>query len=355
MHFRTEDFWLWKVKENIAFPDGRFLVVEGERKYCISGQRWSGERKMTEKFMTKRWTVMALATISCILWGSGPASIKNGYQLFQIQPKDTMTMLLFAGMRFILAGVLIILTYSVLQKKPVVPKKSSWKGIVCLSLAQTIFQYLFYYIGNANASGVKVSILTGSNTFFCVFIACLIFRQEKLTRNKFLGCLAGIAGIIIVNLQGNMEAFSMDMTFIGEGFIVFSAVAGALASVLIRHFSKSIDPVMLSGYQFVLGGVVLAGTGYAGGGHLSHITLAGIAILAYMGFLSAMAYALWSQLLKYNPVSKVAVYTALIPIFGVIISAIVLGEGAAFTLPTLGSLLLVCSGIWLVNFVKQEN
>lgn len=310
---------------------------------------------MKEKFMTKRLTVMLLATISCILWGSAPASIKTGYRLFQIQSEDTMTMLLFAGLRFILAGLLVILVYSLVQKKAVLPQKFSWKSIVLLSLAQTIVQYLFYYIGNANASGVKVSILTGSNTFFCVLIACLIFRQEKLTRNKFLGCLAGIAGIIIVNLQGNMESFSIDMTFIGEGFIVLSSVSSALASVLIRSFSQKDDPVMLSGYQFVFGGIVLAGIGYAGGGRLIHVTSTGMLLLVYMGFLSAMAYALWSLLLKYNPVSKVAVYNALIPIFGVIISAFVLGEGAAFTLPTLGALLLVCSGIWLVNFVKQKN
>lgn len=305
--------------------------------------------------MTRKSTVLILATISCLLWGSAPAGIKTGYRLFRIQSEDTMTILLFAGLRFILAGLLVVSVYSLLRRKKVVPTRASWKAIGALALTQTIMQYLFYYIGNAHASGVKVSILSGANTFFSVLIACLIFRQERLTVNKLIGCMAGIVGIIVVNLQGNTETFSMDMTFMGEGFILLSTISCALASVLIRGFSQNNDPVMLSGYQFVLGGIVLAGVGFAGGGRLSHITPEGIMILIYLGFLSALAYALWSLLLKYNPVSKVAVYNSLMPIFGVILSAIVLGEGGAFTVSTFGALLLVCSGIWLVNFVKQKS
>lgn len=303
--------------------------------------------------MTRRSTVMLLATISCLLWGSAPASIKTGYQLFQIQSADTMTILLFAGLRFALAGLLVILAYSLLRREPVLPGKTSWKAIGGLALTQTAIQYLLYYIGNAHASGVKVSILSGANTFFSVVIACLIFRQEKLTMNKLLGCLAGIVGIIIVNLQGNTETLSLDMSFLGEGFILLSSVSSAVSAVLIRRFSQEEDPVMLSGYQFLTGGLLLSIVGVAGGGRLTHITPAGLVLLLYLGFLSTVAYTLWSLLLQYNPVSKVTVYNSLMPIFGVIISAIVLGEGGIFTLSTLLALILVCAGIWLVNFVKS--
>ena len=151
---------------------------------------------MNEKVMTKNITILLLATISCALWGSAPSCIKLGYELFQIQAADTMNILLFAGCRFTIAGILVILCCSLLQRRMIKPKKSSWRAICTLALAQTVVQYLLYYIGAAHATGVKVSILSGSNAFFSVIIACLIFRQEKLTLNKFFGCLAGLAGMI---------------------------------------------------------------------------------------------------------------------------------------------------------------
>lgn len=309
---------------------------------------------MNEKNMTKNLTIMLLAMISCALWGSAPSCIKLGYELFQIRSTETMNILLFAGCRFTIAGILVILGASMMARKLIIPKKTSWSAVLALAMAQTVIQYLLYYIGAAHASGVKVSILSGSTAFFSVVIACLIFRQEKLTVNKFFGCLAGLLGIILVNLQGASETLTWEMSITGEGFILLSSLSSALSSVLIRQFSQENDPVMLSGYQFTLGGCMLIVVACFNGGHLPQITAAGLGMLLYLGFLSAVAYTLWSLLLQYNPVSRVTVYQCMMPIFGVIFSTIILGEGSIFSVMTLVSLLLVCFGIWLVNFVKKN-
>ncbi len=310
--------------------------------------------KMNEKFMTKYIVLLGLATVCCALWGSAPVCIKLGYELFQIQPSETMNILLFAGCRFTLSGILVVAGYSLICRKPVIPQKSSWKPIFCLALAQTAVQYLLYYIGVAHASGVKASILSGSNTFFSVMIACLIFRQEKLTVNKFFGCLAGVAGIVLINMNGTgSDAFSLDMSFIGEGFVLLSSLSGAVSAVLIRRFSQTNNAVMLSGYQFMTGGLMLIAVALAGGGQLTHVTGKGLLLLLYLALVSAVAYTLWSLLLQYNPVSRVTVHNFLMPIFGVILSTIILGEKGIFSVHTIGALLLVCLGIWLVNFKKS--
>lgn len=311
---------------------------------------------MNEKIMTKNITLLGLATICCALWGSAPACIKLGYQMFQLEASQTMNILLFAGVRFTLAGILVVLGYSLIRRRPVLPRKTSLKGIFCLAMAQTAMQYIFYYIGVAHASGVKTSILSGSNTFFSVVMACLIFRQEKLTVNKFLGCIAGIVGIVLINLGGGSgELLSLDMTILGEGFVLMSCLSGAVSAVLIRHFSQNDDAVMLSGYQFMTGGLILIAVALAGGGRLEHITVSGLLLLFYLACVSAVAYTLWSLLLKFNPVSKVTVYNFLMPIFGVILSTIILGEGSIFSLSTLAALILVCAGIWLVNYKKTDK
>lgn len=106
-------------------------------------------------------------------------------------------------------------------------------------------QYAFFYIGVSNASGVRGSIVNAMNTFPCVLMAALVFRQERLTARKVLGCAIGFAGVVIVNLTGGDSGGAVTLT--GEGFILIAAVSSAL----IHTYSQREDPVALSGYQFI--------------------------------------------------------------------------------------------------------
>ena len=69
-----------------------------------------------------------------------------------------------------------------------------------------------------------------------------------------------------------------------------------------------------------------------------------------MAVISSVAFSLWTLLLKYNPVGTVSIYGFTNPVFGVILSALFLGE-QAFTLQNLGALILVSLGIIVVNRV----
>lgn len=113
----------------------------------------------------------------------------------------------------------------------------------------------------------------------------------------------------------------------GEGFVFIAALFYAISSIYLKKYSQQDDPVMLSGYQFLVGGLILSVLGFATGGRLSGFTLQSSLLLLYLGFLSAMAYALWGILLKYNPVSRVAIYGFTNPVIGVLLSALLLGEG----------------------------
>ena len=136
--------------------------------------------------LTQLPVVMFLAGICCFLWGSATPAIKTGYQLFQIQSSDAMSIILFAGMRFVLAGFLVILFHSIQERHWIMPEPGSGKAIVSLCLNQTVLQYYFFYTGLAHASGVHCAIITGGNVFISILVASLIFRYEKLTaRNLF--------------------------------------------------------------------------------------------------------------------------------------------------------------------------
>lgn len=306
-----------------------------------------------KSLLEKPTMVVIVAVLCCLLWGSAFPCIKLGYQLFDIPSGDSSSQILFAGIRFTLAGILVILAGSMMQGKLLKPSKSAIPKVFKLCMFQTVLQYIFFYIGLAHITGVKGSIVNAVNVFFTILVSCLLFRLEKLDRQKLIGCIIGFAGVIIVNLGGE---FDMSFTFLGDGFLMISAFAYALSSVLIKIYGKDENPVMLSGYQFAAGGLIMILAGLAMGGRLNAVTFQGILLLLYMAFISAGAYTLWSLLLKYNPVSKVAVFGFCTPIFGVILSAVILGESTSFQLKTLIALMFVCVGIIIVNYKKkQEN
>ena len=306
-----------------------------------------------KSLLEKPTIVVIVAVLCCLLWGSAFPCIKLGYQLFDIPSGDSSSQILFAGIRFTLAGILVILAGSIMQGKLLKPSKTAIPKVLKLCMFQTVLQYIFFYIGLAHITGVKGSIVNAVNVFFTILVSCLLFRLEKLDRQKLIGCIIGFAGVIIVNLGGE---FDMSFTFLGDGFLMISAFAYALSSVLIKIYGKDENPVMLSGYQFAAGGLIMILAGLAMGGRLNVVTFQGILLLLYMAFISAGAYTLWSLLLKYNPVSKVAVFGFCTPIFGVILSAVILGESTSFQLKTLIALMFVCVGIIIVNYKKkQEN
>lgn len=305
-----------------------------------------------EKTLQKGWVVCLLAMICCFLWGSAFPCIKIGYDYFSIASNDTASQILFAGSRFILAGILTVAIGSILSHKLLVPAKKSWGMVFNLSMAQTVIQYLLFYIGLANTTGVKSSIIEASNVFFAILGSSLLFHYEKLGKTKILGCLLGFAGVVLINLNGT--GLDASMSFLGEGCILLSTLSYALSSILIKKYSQKENPVTLSGYQFALGGLIMAIAGFALGGRLRGFTFRSTMLLVYMAIISAVAYSIWGILLKYNPVGKVAVYGFTNPIFGVILSAILLKEqNQAFTIQGLISLILVCIGIYMVN--KETN
>ena len=79
-------------------------------------------------------------------------------------------------------------------------------------------------------------------------------------------------------------------------------------------------------------------------------------MLFYLAFLSACAFTLQGYLLKYNPVSKVAVFKSTNPLFGALFSAIILNETAQlFHYTTLIALALVCGGILIINLLGEKR
>ncbi len=303
---------------------------------------------------TNPFVIALLALLCCALWGSATPAIKTGYRLLKVE--GVASIMLFAGVRFFLAGVLTIVIFSIARRKVLFPKKENFGRVLTVSAFQTVIQYIFFYLGLAYTSGVKGTVASGSSAFFAVLIASLFFKQERLTAKKILACVAGFLGIIIINLDG--LTFTNDwLDLMGVGMVLLSTIAYSISSVLMKKYSAKEDPVTISGYQFVFGGLFMIAVGLIAGGKITLDSFGGVADLIYLSLLSAVAYAVWGILLKHNPVSRVSVFSFATPVFGVLLTMLFLpGESSKINPLNLAiTLVLISTGILLLNYRKQDK
>ncbi len=303
------------------------------------------------KIMTNSFFIALIAVLCTMLWGTAFPAIKIGYELFRINTEDIPAKLIFAGARFAIAGIIVLFIGLFVDKKNIRLRKKDIIPISILGFFQTFLQYLLLYIGIVNVSGTKSSILTSVATFGSVLLSAFFFKNDRLTLKKISGCIIGIAGIIIININGgDFSGFSL----MGDGLVILSNLSGAIGNVISKKISDDRSPVQISGFQLLFGGTALVLIGLLFGGNLIFYTANCWICLIYLAAMAGIAFMLWTMLLFYNNVSRIAVYNLLIPVFGTMWSGIFLGENI-FTLINLIALGLACMGIFLVNFKFQRG
>jgi drug/metabolite transporter (DMT)-like permease len=302
-----------------------------------------------EKTYRNKKFVASIAALCCLLWGSAYPSIKSGYLLFNISATDISSKIVFAGYRFTMAGLLVLILAKIFGQKLFAFSKKDLLNLVILGIIQTSLQYIFFYIGLANTTGVKGSIMNSMGTFFSVFLAHYIYKNDKLSMQKIAGCIVGFIGVMIVNFSTDLLNFSFNLK--GEGFVIISSFMFSVAAIYGKKLTQSMDVMIVTGYSLFIGGLILTLMGISFGGSVHNFTLSSSLLLGYMALLSSVAFTLWSLLLKFNKVGSVSVFIFLTPIFGVILSAIFLGENI-LELKNVFALMLVCFGIWMVNKEK---
>lgn len=310
--------------------------------------------KNKEIFTDKKF-ITIIATLCCLLWGSAYPAVKSGYILFNISTGDIPSKIVFAGYRFAAAGVILLVIAQKYGKNVFKLSKKNISDLLFLGTLQTTLQYIFFYIGIANTTGVKSSIMNSTVTFFSVILAHYIYINDKLNMQKITGCIAGFIGVMIVNFSDDLLSFSF--SFLGEGFLVIAAFIFSVGAIYGKKLTKSMDVMVVTGYSLSIGGMLLMLVGALCGGRVHHFTMASSLLLIYLALLSSAAFSLWNLLLKYNKVGPISIFNFLTPIFGAMLSAVFLGENI-LEYKNIIALILVCLGIWMVNkekIISYEN
>lgn len=285
------------------------------------------------------------------LWGSAIPTIKTTYLELGIGASDTGQKILIAGIRFFMAGIITLIYFLIFDKNYKDFKKLDWKFVIILGLIQTSIQYLFYYIGLSNTFGVKSSIIQAANSFIVVIFSALLLPEDKINSKMILALVIGTIGIIITNTGKPIGGQAMKLT--GEGFIIVSTSVNALCTVLVRKYGKGMNGYLLTGLQFFVGSIILIIVGRSlSGGWISFTGKAAI-LLVYAAFISATAFTIWTLVLQKHSANEFGIYKLFIPLFGSILSVIVLGE--VFTLRLALGMVLVLSASLILNINKKRN
>ncbi len=291
-----------------------------------------------------------IAILCTLLWGTAFPFIKLGYTSFSIGEGDIGAKLIFAGLRFMIAGAMVYLTVWITDKKLPKLNKNDILPVTGLGLVQTAAQYIFTYIGIGFTSGTNTSIITACGSFFTVLAVPLFFRSDKLNVFKILGCVIGFARVLAINRGG---AVSTDTMF-GDMLILFSTISAAAGNIISKKVALNRNPIKVTAFQLIIGGAVLLLSGLACGGKLVFDNVQSVLILLWLAFVSAAAFSLWTALLKHHQASRISIFNLLVPVFGTFLSAILLGE-AVLRIETLVSLVLISTGIVLVNIKRRKS
>lgn len=306
---------------------------------------------LKNNLLKNKLVVTLLALFCTALWGTAFAAIKQGYKIFSIESNDIPSMLVFAGVRFFSAGVVVYIALTIMRKKFFVPKPKELIKMTSLGIMQTALQYIFLYIALVFVTGTKSSIYTSFSAFLGVLLAPLFFKGDKITAKKLIGCCIGFCGIVLINLGGGNSIG--EFSLIGDSFLFISNLCGALGNIFAKKISKDSDPVFVSAAQLTIGGGLLIIIGMIFSGGIALTSLDCFIVMAYLSLISSVSFAIWTVLLKHNDVSIISTFTLMIPVFGTITSGIVLGENI-FTIPNLISILLVTAGIVSVNLRRVK-
>ena len=299
----------------------------------------------------KRKTKIALVAIFCsILWGSAFPVLKISYSEMGIE-SDTFAKILLAGIRFFIAAIIILIILKIFIKEPLSVNKKDIGKLTILGFLQTAGYYFFFYIGLSNTSSMKGAILSSLENFLVVILAHYIYKNDKINNGKIIGLVLGFVGIIFANWG---KQFNFDFRIDGEGFMILATFFGAFATILCKKLCSTISPFVASAYQMIIGSLMLIIIGIVFKGYSNmHFNSISFWLLIYSAILSSLAFSLWFRILKDNKAGEIVMYKFIIPISGVILSAIFI-KGESMNLNIIISLVLVSLGVYIVNKTSKN-
>ncbi|WP_430505514.1 DMT family transporter [Haloparvum sp. PAK95] len=191
-------------------------------------------------------TVAAFLLLA-LLWGGSFVAIEAGLHYFPP--------LLFAGVRYLVAGV-VVLGYAALTVDQWVPRnRTEWAGSLVAGGLVIALYHALLYVGELHVSGAIAAVIVSLSPVLTAAFAALILPNERLGSMELGGFLLGIVGVTVI-ASPTADALASAQT-LGAGLVLLGAVAFALGAVLLRPLRTDFSLVALQGWAMVSGSVLL--------------------------------------------------------------------------------------------------
>ncbi len=293
---------------------------------------------MTKTDQTLDPLAMLVLVVLCASWGLQQVAIKIASQ--GISP------VLQSGIRSIIASVLIWIWMKA-RREPILEKDGTlWWGIA----AGLLFtgEFFFVYLGLGFTFASRAAIFLYMSPFVVAIGSQIFIPNENLRTIQIVGLSCAFVGIVVAfNESLSFPTYKM---LIGDSMLVLAAVFWGATTVLIKASPLAgISPAKTLLYQLAVSAVILpAGSLIIGEPGIILMSPLIVGSLAYQViWVAFVTYLVWFWLIRRYFVSRVASFTFLTPIFGVLAGHILLNEAISSSLVV--ALLLVGTGIYLVN------
>ena len=302
------------------------------------------------KYKLKNTKSLLLSLLVMSLWGSLFPMIKIGYDTLSINSSDIPSILMFAGVRFLICGG-VIAVIATLKRDSIKALGSRTVGsILLIGLFSITLHYAFTYLGLGSTDSSKTALLKQVGALIYVSVAFLFFKNERFSIWKILGAVVGFSGIVAINF--NSSGVSA-LTF-GDWMILLASVCTVVSSILTKKTVEGCSAFWLTGISQLFGGALLVIASLVLGGGEMTVTPIGALVFLYICTASTVAYLLWNHLLKTSEVSNMLVIKFAEPMFACIFGAMLLGEDI-FKWQYPVAFILISGGILLANKRKKEK
>ncbi len=299
--------------------------------------------------MKSKAVTLALSLLVMALWGSLYAMVKVGYQTFGMDGSVIPDILMFAGMRFTVCGLLACLFCAVRKEKMKAPKGKTIGMIVFMGFFSILLHYAFTYVGLAFTDGSKTAIMKQIGFLLYICFAFLFFKDEKFSIWKIVGAVVGFAGLIAINITTEGVVFTF-----GDILLIAASVCSLVSNIISKKSLDGVSPFWTTGISQLFGGVVLLAVSVMMGGQPLRFNLPALLVFAYICVSSLGAYTLWYYLLGKGSLSNLFIVKFAEPLFACIFGAVLLGENI-FKWQYLIAFVLICLGIVLGQKGEEQK
>lgn len=297
--------------------------------------------ELTGKRQNLDFQAIIILVILCASWGMQQVAVKIASQ--------GVPLILQSGIRSVGATILVCIWMLIRRESIFSTDGAFWWGIAAGVLFAAEFLLIYLGLGFTNAS--RAVIFLYMSPFVVAIGAQLFIPGEKLRVIQIIGLCSAFAGIVVAFHESIFLPASG--VLVGDAMLVAAAVFWGATTVLIK--ASPLAQVRASKtllYQLAVSGLLLPIASFAAGetASLSLTALVVWSLVYQVVWIASITYLAWFWLLRYYPASRLASFTFLTPIFGVLAGGFILDE--PITKSLLMALVLVGSGIYMVNQPK---